>query len=169
MSDELRPPVELDFQLDRHETASALRWHVLHQTGFRWKAMIGVVSSGLLSVSFHLTGWSWTLASMFGAGVFAVGVLLVAFVFPYVVVAQTPQLTQSYKIVVSHRGLRYETDNSRGHIEWERYDAWKASGDCFFLYYDGDQFTLIPRDRLPDPQYNRLRAFFTDYIGSRSS
>lgn len=169
MSDELRPPVDIEFELDRRETASALRWHVLHQTGFRWKAMAGIVAAGLLSVSFHLTGWGWIRASAFGAGVFAIGALLVLFVFPYVVAAQTPQLTQPYDIVVSHRGLRYQTDNNAGHIEWERYDTWKRSRDFFFLYYDGEQFTLIPRTRLPETHERRLEAFFEDYIGPASA
>ena len=142
---ELRPPVDIEFELDQSENVDALRWHVLYTGGFRLTAPTGVAAAVLLVGAMRFNGHPWSRSALIGAGVLALAIVLVVYVFPWIAVLRSPQLSQHFHFVFSDRHIRFDSDQESGIIEWERYNRWREAADFYLLYYDGDQFTVIPK------------------------
>ena len=149
---ELLPHVEIEFELTNAENAAALRWHVLHTGGFRLTAPAGVLAAALLTAAMRFNDFSWLYAIGVGALALVGSALLVVFVFPWIAAVRSPQLTQHYHFIFSQRNIRYESEETRGVIEWDRYDRWTTTPDFYLLYYEGEQFTVIPRRAYPSEE-----------------
>ncbi len=163
MSD-LRPPVELDFELTRRENVSALRWHVLYTGGFQVTAPAGVAAAVLLVGALRFNGHPWSRSVWIGVGLLAVSVALVVFVFPWIAVLRSPRLSQRFRFVFSTRHIRFASEHDSGVIEWERYERWKEADDFYLLYYDGDQFTVVPKRAFASPEAEQR---FVDLLRTR--
>ncbi|MFB6350898.1 MAG: YcxB family protein, partial [Bradymonadaceae bacterium] len=150
---ELLPPVDIDFELSNAENVAALRWHVLYTGGFRLPAPTGVAAAVLLAVAMRYNGFAWSWSLLIGACALLAAVLLVLFVFPWIAVLRSPQLSQHFHFTFTDRHIHYESDRQDGYIEWTRYDRFEETPDFYLLYYDdGDQFTVIPRRVFVDPK-----------------
>ena len=149
---ELLAPVDIDFELSNTENVAALRWHVLYTGGFRLTAPTGIGAAVLLGVAMRFNGFSWTYAILVGAGALVTAVVLVLFVFPWIAVLRSPQLSQHFHFTLTDRHIHFESDRQDGYIEWSRYDRWEETPDFYLLYYDdGEQFTVIPKRVFVDP------------------
>ena len=150
---DLLAPVEIDFELSNAENVAALRWHVLYTGGFRLTAPTGIAAAVLLGAALRFNGYPWSTATMVGIGALVASVALVIFVFPWIAVLRSPQLSQHFHFRFTDRHIHFQSDQQDGFIEWERYDRWVEAPDFFLLYYDdGDQFTVIPRRSFADQE-----------------
>jgi hypothetical protein len=149
---QLIAPVDVDFELTTAENTAALRWHVIHTGGFRVTAPLGVLAAALLTVSMQLNGWPWPSALGVGVAALACTVVLVAWVFPWISVMRAPQLNQPFGFTFTDEQIWFVAEEEDGRIDWEQYDRWKVSPDFYFLYFDGDQFTIIPKRAFETPE-----------------
>jgi len=149
---DLLAPVDIDFEPSDAENVAALRWHVLSTGGFRLTAPTGIGAAILLGVAVRFNGSAWTYSILVGAGALIAAAVLVLFVFPWIAVLRSPQLSQHFHFTFTDRHIHYESDRQDGYIEWSRYDRWEETPDVYLLYYDdGEQFTVIPKRVFVDP------------------
>ena len=167
---ELLAPVEIEFELTNAENAEALRWHVVNTGGFRATAPLGVAAAAMLTGAMRFNGWPWFESIAVGAGALVLSVLLVTYAFPWLAALRSPQLTQHYAFRFTRRNVRFVSEQQEGFLEWERYDSWMQTPDFYLLYYDGDQFTVVPRRALETPEKEeRFTNLLKARIGSRAN
>lgn len=163
MSD-LLAPVDIDFELDAAEAASAMRQHVMRQTSFRFRAALGVAAAAMIGWSVAGGPWAWWVGVAAGVGVLGALAMLVMWLFPLISVSRNPQLTQAYHFRFTPRGLDFHTDESEGHLGWERYQEALQTDEFYLLYYEKEHFSVVPRRALTDEQEERLQGLIAKYV-----
>ena len=161
---ELIPRVDVEFELEADEAASAMRQHVMSRKSFWVRAVLGIVAAGMVGWAVSTGASAWWVGLAVGVGLLAALAMLVLWLFPLISVSRNPQLTQHYSFHFTSQGLDFETAETNGHLEWSRYQNIETTDAFYLLYYEKEHFTVVPRRALDASQEQALQKLIAEHV-----
>jgi len=157
--------VEVEFQLERAESLRALRRHLIRTGGLPWMAPATATLAVLSGAALLRAGWSATLSLGAFCGILLSAGLLGVYLAPYALVGPSPELAERCHFRFGDDGLFANVDDRAGRIPWDSYVRWTYDREFFFLYFEADRFTPVPRRVLSEEDERRLKRLFEKRIG----
>lgn len=161
---------ELKFNYEPKEIAKAFKVHFSRQLRFKRDLIISLV----LAVAGVLL-WAWQGFSIYWIGVFglafmfALSLLVMYFIIPNLMKKREPQFADDYSITFTNTHIQLSAMENDVKVEWKDYDKVVESPEFFLLYYEEEEFSIIPKRVIgSESDVDEFRAMLKRKIGDRS-
>ncbi len=152
------PPAEfvLSFTYSADEVKSAWRHHMRKKLNLLLDAAVIVLAAAYGAWDWNQNGVSISaILPMAVAVLLTVGVLFALLVTPVLAYRRNPNWHRPIHLRFSEAGIEFRTEGVESSLGWELYNHILSDSGFWLLYYGKDQFTIIPRSAIPEPDTQR--------------
>jgi hypothetical protein len=147
--------VNLSFRYSENDYVQAMRAHYASRMRLPLDVPVlaGVAAFGVYEVHSGSQGVGILLLAL--SGVFALMLVAVFVIVPRIVFRSQPKLRDTYSLIFSPEGIRFQTAHINSELQWSMYTRALEGKHSFILYYGSQQFSVIPKRAFQDVAQRR--------------
>jgi hypothetical protein len=158
--------MQFGFVYDKKKTIQALRYHFISRKEIRLLIIVVNVFAITSAILFY---FKKIRPEYFLLGSIMWLLIMIAtwFILPYAVYKKTAMFQHRFIAHFLTEKLILETEAGNASWEWNKFQRYTESPNCFHLYFNTKSFLIIPNDNISDEMRHEIRGILKKGIGNQ--